>query len=194
MVSNKAQSPAKNILIENIYCNWSGGCGMGSLGADTDISDIVYRNIYTWKSNQMYMIKSNGGSGTVSNAVFENFIGTCVQSVSYEPFLLILQAMATHTPLTSTPIGAAEAKTKATECNSQISLSQTGKAQKRTEHSVDLLRSNAPTPLPAPTSQSRTLPCGLSLATSRPTSAAAHMDLGTACNRAPQTMPRTARR
>lgn len=70
-----AQSPAKNILIENIYCNWSGGCAMGSLGADTAISDIHYRNVYTWASNQMYMVKSNGGSGTVSNVVLENFIG-----------------------------------------------------------------------------------------------------------------------
>ncbi|KAL4897484.1 pectin lyase fold/virulence factor [Aspergillus ambiguus] len=69
------KSPAKNILVENIYCNWSGGCAMGSLGEDTDISDILYRNIYTWSSNQMYMIKSNGGSGTVSNVVLENFIG-----------------------------------------------------------------------------------------------------------------------
>ncbi|EPS30977.1 putative rhamnogalacturonase [Penicillium oxalicum 114-2] len=69
------KSPAKNILIENIYCNWSGGCAMGSLGADTAISDIHYRNVYTWASNQMYMVKSNGGSGTVSNVVLENFIG-----------------------------------------------------------------------------------------------------------------------
>lgn len=29
------QSPAKNMLIENIYCNWSGGSAMGSLGTDT---------------------------------------------------------------------------------------------------------------------------------------------------------------
>ncbi|KAE8349891.1 RGase A [Aspergillus coremiiformis] len=69
------KSPAKNILVENIYCNWSGGCAMGSLGANTDIRNVVYRNIYTWNSNQMYMIKSNGGSGTVSNVVLENFIG-----------------------------------------------------------------------------------------------------------------------
>ncbi|KAL3445995.1 pectin lyase fold/virulence factor [Aspergillus insuetus] len=69
------KSPAKNILVENIYCNWSGGCAMGSLGTDTDISDIVYRNVYTWNSNQMFMVKSNGGSGTVSNLVLENFIG-----------------------------------------------------------------------------------------------------------------------
>ena len=29
------KSPSKNILIENIFCNWSGGCAIGSLGADT---------------------------------------------------------------------------------------------------------------------------------------------------------------
>ncbi|CAG7986486.1 unnamed protein product [Penicillium salamii] len=69
------KSPAKNILVENIYCNWSGGCAMGSLGSDVDVSDITYRNIYTWKSNQMYMIKSNGGSGNVENVLLENFIG-----------------------------------------------------------------------------------------------------------------------
>ena len=63
------------MLIENIYCNWSGGCAIGSLGADTDISKIIYSNIYTWQSNQMLMIKSNGGSGTVSDCTFENFIG-----------------------------------------------------------------------------------------------------------------------
>jgi rhamnogalacturonan hydrolase len=70
------QSPAKNILVENIYCNWSGGCAMGSLSTDVDISDVLYRNVYTWSSNQMFMIKSNGGSGTVSNLALENFIGT----------------------------------------------------------------------------------------------------------------------
>ncbi|KAJ6032902.1 uncharacterized protein N7446_008805 [Penicillium canescens] len=69
------KSPAKNILVENIYCNWSGGCAMGSLGTDVDVSDITYRNIYTWSSNQMYMIKSNGGSGNVDNVLLENFIG-----------------------------------------------------------------------------------------------------------------------
>ncbi|KAI4713588.1 hypothetical protein J4E89_001035 [Alternaria sp. Ai002NY15] len=80
MVTNKdecvtVKSPSKNVLIENIYCNWSGGCAMGSLGADTAISSVVYKNIYTWKSNQMMMVKSNGGSGYVEDVVFENFIG-----------------------------------------------------------------------------------------------------------------------
>ncbi|KAF2153507.1 glycoside hydrolase family 28 protein [Myriangium duriaei CBS 260.36] len=80
MVTNKdecvtVKSPAKNILVENVHCNWSGGCSFGSLGADTAISDIVYRNIYTIQSNNMLMIKSNGGSGYVSDVLFDNFIG-----------------------------------------------------------------------------------------------------------------------
>jgi hypothetical protein len=66
---------------------------MGSLGTDTEISDIVYRNVYTWKSNQMYMVKSNGGSGTVSNLVLENFIGMLLPPCSRE----ILTAQATET-------------------------------------------------------------------------------------------------
>lgn len=48
---------------------------MGSLGSDVNVSDITYKNVYTWDSNQMYMIKSNGGSGSVSNVVLENFVG-----------------------------------------------------------------------------------------------------------------------
>ncbi|OJD32968.1 rhamnogalacturonase b [Diplodia corticola] len=80
MVTNKdecvtVKSPAHNVLVENIYCNWSGGCAFGSLAEDTDISDITYRNVYTVNSNQMMMIKSYGGSGSVSNVVFDNFIG-----------------------------------------------------------------------------------------------------------------------
>lgn len=78
---------------------------MGSLGTDTDISDIVYRNVYTWKSNQMYMIKSNGGSGTVSNLVLENFIGMFLPRCSRE--MLTVQATETRTRWTLTPNGAA---------------------------------------------------------------------------------------
>ena len=63
------------MLIENIYCNWSGGSAMGSLGAGVAVSNIVYKNVYSVNCNQMYMIKSNGGSGTVKNIVLENFIG-----------------------------------------------------------------------------------------------------------------------
>jgi len=79
-VSNKdecvtVKSPAHNFLIERIYCNWSGGSAIGSLSTGTDISHIYYRNVYSWQCNQMMMIKSNGGSGSVSSATFENFIG-----------------------------------------------------------------------------------------------------------------------
>ncbi|GAB7360678.1 hypothetical protein MBLNU230_g0557t1 [Neophaeotheca triangularis] len=69
------KSPSKNILVENIYCNWSGGSGMGSLPTDTAISQITYRNIYTQSSNQMYMLKSSGGGGSVTDILLENFIG-----------------------------------------------------------------------------------------------------------------------
>ena len=48
---------------------------MGSLGAGVAVSNVVYKNIYSANCNQMYMIKSNGGSGTVKNIVLENFIG-----------------------------------------------------------------------------------------------------------------------
>lgn len=80
MVTNKdecvtVKSPAHNILVENIHCNWSGGSALGSLGAGVDVSAIHYRNIYTASSNQMMMIKSNGGSGLAADLLFENFIG-----------------------------------------------------------------------------------------------------------------------
>jgi rhamnogalacturonan hydrolase len=79
-VSNKdecvtVKNPSRNLLIESIHCNRSGGCAMGSLATGTDIRDVEYRNVYTHGSNQMYMIKSYGGSGTVSNVRFDNFWG-----------------------------------------------------------------------------------------------------------------------
>ncbi|EOO01005.1 putative rhamnogalacturonase b protein [Phaeoacremonium minimum UCRPA7] len=80
MVTNRdecvtVKSPSSNILIEQIYCNWSGGCAIGSLGANTAISNVLYQKVYTSNANQMMMIKSNGGSGSVKNAQFKDFIG-----------------------------------------------------------------------------------------------------------------------
>ncbi|KAK2595694.1 hypothetical protein N8I77_013719 [Diaporthe amygdali] len=80
MVTNKdecvtVKSPAKNILIEQIYCNLSGGSAIGSLAADTAISNVAYRKVYTVGSNQMMMVKSNGGSGYVEDVEFSDFIG-----------------------------------------------------------------------------------------------------------------------
>ncbi|RAO69458.1 uncharacterized protein BHQ10_005470 [Talaromyces amestolkiae] len=69
------KNPSNHIQVENIYCNWSGGCSMGSLGNDTNISKILYNNIYTVNSNQMFMFKSNGGSGEVTEVTLQNFIG-----------------------------------------------------------------------------------------------------------------------
>ncbi|KAH8904279.1 Rhamnogalacturonase A [Coniochaeta sp. PMI_546] len=69
------KNASKYVLVEQIYCNWSGGCAMGSLGLDIDISHITYDKIYTVNSNQMFMIKSNGGNGTVRDCTFSNFIG-----------------------------------------------------------------------------------------------------------------------
>ncbi|KAI9268017.1 pectin lyase fold/virulence factor [Phascolomyces articulosus] len=60
--------------ISNIYCNWAGGNAFGSLGAGTNISDITYRNVYAYHYNSMAVVKSNGGSGMVSNILLENFI------------------------------------------------------------------------------------------------------------------------
>lgn len=68
------KSPAHNILVERIWCNQSGGSAFGSLGIGTDISNIEYNNIYTNGGNQAMMFKSNGGSGSVSNVLLQNFI------------------------------------------------------------------------------------------------------------------------
>lgn len=38
-----------------------------------NIKNIVYRNVYTNGGNQAMMLKSNGGSGTVSNILLDQF-------------------------------------------------------------------------------------------------------------------------
>jgi rhamnogalacturonan hydrolase len=35
------KNPSNHIQVENIYCNWSGGCGMGSLGNGTGKWDYI---------------------------------------------------------------------------------------------------------------------------------------------------------
>ncbi|KAK4446313.1 pectin lyase fold/virulence factor [Podospora aff. communis PSN243] len=69
------KSPSRDILVESIFCNLSGGCAIGSLGTDTNITRVTYQNIYTHHSNQMLMIKSNGGNGFFNDALFTNFTG-----------------------------------------------------------------------------------------------------------------------
>jgi hypothetical protein len=68
------KNPASNFLIERIWCNQSGGSAIGSLGSNTTIENIIYRNVYTNGGNQIFMVKSNLGSGYVKNVQFEDFI------------------------------------------------------------------------------------------------------------------------
>lgn len=79
------KSPSQNILIEEVYCNQSGGMSIGSLTADgltsdadaAAVSNITMRNIYVYQSTQMLMIKTfpggSGATGYVKNSLFENF-------------------------------------------------------------------------------------------------------------------------
>jgi rhamnogalacturonan hydrolase len=67
------KNTASNFLVENVHCNLSGGCAMGSLSLDTSITMIHYNHIYENGAGGHY-IKSYGGSGTVSDSLFENFI------------------------------------------------------------------------------------------------------------------------
>lgn len=50
------KSPASNMLIEQVWCNQSGGCAFGSLGADTAISNIVYKSVGSTSYRYRYML------------------------------------------------------------------------------------------------------------------------------------------
>ena len=78
------KSPSANVLIENAYCNHSGGMSIGSLTADITsasqaaaVENITMRNVYSYKSTQMLMIKTfpggNGAEGYVRDSTFEGF-------------------------------------------------------------------------------------------------------------------------
>lgn len=83
-------SPERRSIFCVVWCNQSGGSAMGSMCTDTAIENILYqsvlsplpqpgnltscRYVYTNGGNQAYMIKSWGGSGYVTNAVFDHFI------------------------------------------------------------------------------------------------------------------------
>ena len=108
------KSPSQNVLIEDAYCNHSGGMSIGSLTADitspaaaAEVSNITMRNVYSYKSTQMLMIKTfpggSGAEGYVKDSKFENFwsydctYGLDIDQCIY-PYLLIL-----HSALTSYP-------------------------------------------------------------------------------------------
>jgi len=52
----------------------------GSLGTGTAISNIEYNNIYTWQSNQMYMIKTNGAMDMFRTAASTTLLGTVMRT------------------------------------------------------------------------------------------------------------------
>lgn len=78
------KSPSANVLIENAYCNHSGGMSIGSLTADITsasqaaaVENVTMRNVYSYQSTQMLMIKTfpggSGAEGYVKDSTFENF-------------------------------------------------------------------------------------------------------------------------
>ena len=80
------KTPSQNVLIEDAYCNHSGGMSIGSLTADdvtedtmAALSNITMNNIYSYKSTQMLMIKTfpggDGSTGYVKDSKFINFWG-----------------------------------------------------------------------------------------------------------------------
>ena len=80
------KSVSNNVLIEEAYCNHSGGMSIGSLTADITsesdaaaVSNITMRNIYSHECTQMLMIKTypggSGAEGFVKDSLFENFWG-----------------------------------------------------------------------------------------------------------------------
>ncbi|TVY36592.1 putative rhamnogalacturonase A [Lachnellula subtilissima] len=78
------KTPSNNVLIEEVYCNQSGGMSIGSLTADdvtagdeAAVSNITMRNIYIFQCTEMLMIKTfpggTGAVGYVKDSLFENF-------------------------------------------------------------------------------------------------------------------------
>ncbi|KAI5776566.1 pectin lyase fold/virulence factor [Geopyxis carbonaria] len=73
------KTPSKNVLIEDIYCNQSGGMSIGSLDAadGAQIELVTMRRIYVHQCTQMLMIKTfpggSGANGYVKDSVFEDF-------------------------------------------------------------------------------------------------------------------------
>lgn len=64
---------SKNALIENIRCNSSGGCSIGSLNMSTVVENIHLRNIENYNVVNSMMIKTfPGGNGYVKNILMEN--------------------------------------------------------------------------------------------------------------------------
>ncbi|KAG5985007.1 hypothetical protein E4U55_002114 [Claviceps digitariae] len=64
-----------NIWVHDVEVSNRDECVTVKTDHDSDISNIVYRNVYTHHSNNLYLFKSRGGSGSVTSVQLENFIG-----------------------------------------------------------------------------------------------------------------------
>lgn len=67
------KSPAKNFLIESIYCNLSGGTAIGSLGLNTSVENIEYHRLYMNQADACYL-KTHNGDGYVKNVLWDEVI------------------------------------------------------------------------------------------------------------------------
>lgn len=67
------KSPAKNFLIESIYCNLSGGTAIGSLGVNTSVENIEYHRLYMNQADACYL-KTHNGDGYVKNVLWDEVI------------------------------------------------------------------------------------------------------------------------
>ena len=143
------KSPSQNVLIEDAYCNHSGGMSIGSLTADITspaaaaaVSNITMRNVYSYQSTQMLMIKTfpggTGAEGYVKDSTFENFWSyNCTYGLDIDqciyPSLLILGSALTSYPQT----GKATRPPTRAPSPSAASLSPTGPAMSTTASPAD---------------------------------------------------------
>lgn len=67
------KSPAKNFLIESIYCNLSGGTAIGSLGLNTSVENIGYHRLYMNQTDAC-CLKTHNGDGYVKNVLRDEVI------------------------------------------------------------------------------------------------------------------------
>lgn len=186
---------------------------MGSLGTDVDVSKITYKNVYTWSSNQMYMVGNSTRHFTRSAANAPLFRSSPTEAVELSTALFLKTSLATATRTRSTLIntGAAWTQTAAmvfsyrsmphhhrflyanTLTSHLASKSPTGLELAQTATSVARSKSCVRTALHAQASTSLTSPSGPNPATASGTPARAHTPALTkhlsVCRRARQETP-----
>jgi rhamnogalacturonan hydrolase len=67
------KSPSSNLLIESIYCNYSGGMAIGSLGLGTAVENVEYNHLYMHEADGCF-VKTHNGDGYVKTVSWTNVI------------------------------------------------------------------------------------------------------------------------